>query len=268
MATRRNRLVPTQGINLLTVVDYFSRYVELVKLSSTSSSDIINHLKSIFGRHGIPDYVVSDNGPQYASDSFTRFAKEYGFIHITSSPRYPQSNGEAERAVQTVKMILKKTDDPYIGILNYRSTPLQNGYSPAELLMGRTLRTTLPALPELLQPDWHYITSVKQQEQLSRDRDKSNYNFHHRARVLHTFNPGDKVYVKDAKVRGTVVNPAKTPRSYIVETPTGKLRRNRRHLAKTSGPITGTRIACTAYCAYCIIYTKGRHSAKHAKRNS
>ena len=72
----------------LVVVDYYSRYVELAKLNSLTSADIILHLKSIFARHGIPGYMISDNGPQYASKAFSAFSQEYGFQHITSSPYY------------------------------------------------------------------------------------------------------------------------------------------------------------------------------------
>ena len=59
-------------------------------------------------------------------------------------PRYPQANGEAVRAVRTIKGLLKKNADPYLALLMYRSSPLQNGLSPSELLMGRKLKTTLP----------------------------------------------------------------------------------------------------------------------------
>ena len=83
----------------LLVVDYASSYVGIAKLAATTSPDVIMHLRSIFARHGIPETVVSDNGPQYASYEFARFASEEGFIHITSSPCYPQSNGKAERPV-------------------------------------------------------------------------------------------------------------------------------------------------------------------------
>ena len=117
------------------VVDYYSRYIELAKLSSTTSGAVIN-LKSFFSRHGIPQIVVSDNGPQYTATLFKEFANQYGFTHITSSPLFPQANGAAERAVCTIKDLLNKNDDPYLAILAYRSTPLENGYSPAELLMG------------------------------------------------------------------------------------------------------------------------------------
>ena len=82
-----------KGTQYVLVIDYFSRYIEIAKLSSMSSNAIITHLKSMFARHGIQQYVVSDNAPQYLSEIFCKFAKDYGFIHITSSPKYPQSNG-------------------------------------------------------------------------------------------------------------------------------------------------------------------------------
>ena len=90
---------------------------------------------------------MSDNGPQYAAETFSQFADKNGFIHVTSSPRYPQYNGEAERAVQTVKNVLRKNEDPY-----YRNAPLANGYSPEQLLMGRQLRSTVPAHADTLKP--------------------------------------------------------------------------------------------------------------------
>ena len=97
----------------LLVVDYYSRYIEIAPLNRTAV-DVIMHMKSIFARHGIPEVVMSDNGPQYACEAFEEFAREYHFRHITSSPKYPQSNGEAERAVKTVKSLLKKEADPYL----------------------------------------------------------------------------------------------------------------------------------------------------------
>ena len=115
-----------------------SRFIEIAKLSSTTSTDadVVTHLKSIFAHHGIPEVFISDNGPQYSSSLFAKFSREYKFNHIASSPWYPQANGEAERAVKTIKAMLDKCSHPYLCLLAYQTTPQENGYSPAELLMG------------------------------------------------------------------------------------------------------------------------------------
>ena len=128
-------LFQLNGATYLLVVDYFSRFPEAVKLMSTTSKSIINALKSIFSRHGIPAVLISDNGPQFDSTAMKAFASEYSFTHTTSSPHYPQSNGQFERTVKTVKQLLNQSTD--MAMLSYRSTPLPwCGFSPAELLMG------------------------------------------------------------------------------------------------------------------------------------
>lgn len=85
--------------NYLLVVDYFSRYQEVLQLTSTTSASVISALKSMFLRHGIPEIVRSDNRPQYSSAEFMSFASSYGFQHLTSSPKFPQSNGQSEWSV-------------------------------------------------------------------------------------------------------------------------------------------------------------------------
>ena len=82
-------LFTLRGINYLLVVDYFSQYPEVVKLTNTTSSSVVHVLKSLFSRYGIPETVVSDNGPQYSSQEFAQFARAYNFSHITSSPYFP-----------------------------------------------------------------------------------------------------------------------------------------------------------------------------------
>ena len=84
----------------LIVVDYYSRWFEIRRLNDQSSSRVISVLKELFSTHGIPDIIVSDNGPQFSSDVFRLFTTEYDFIHVTSSPKYPRANGEFERAVR------------------------------------------------------------------------------------------------------------------------------------------------------------------------
>ena len=83
-----------EGKNYLLVVDYFSRYIELALLDrGTASKDVISHCKSIFARHGIRETLITDNGPQFSAAVFRKFLDAYGFTHVASSPRYPQSNG-------------------------------------------------------------------------------------------------------------------------------------------------------------------------------
>ena len=81
--------------------------------------------------YGIPEEVISDDGPQFFTQAYERFAKVYGFTHRMSSPYHPQANGEAERAFKTIKSLLRKADDPYLALLTYRTTPLQCLYSSA-----------------------------------------------------------------------------------------------------------------------------------------
>lgn len=216
--------------NYLLVVDYYSRYVEIARLTPTRSEDVIVHLKSIFARHGIPEVLVSDNGPQFSSCNFAQFAVDYGFKHITSSPKYPQSNGEAERHVQTVKNLLKRAKDPYLSLLAYRATPLANGYSPAQLLMGRRLRTTVPQLPSMLLPELPDRERIAAVERERRQKDAAVFNKRHRARDLSPISPGTDVWMVDMKAEGTVMSPHTAPRSYLVEGPQGVVRRNRKDL--------------------------------------
>jgi hypothetical protein len=137
----------------IVITDYTSNWIDFKELSSTTSMNVIKALCEIFATHGCPAVVVSDNGPQYASQEFKAFAKDWGFQQVTSSPRYPQSNGATERAVQTAKNILKKNTNPYLGLLAYKTAPLHNGSTQIKILMSRLLRTTLPTIQEKLQPE-------------------------------------------------------------------------------------------------------------------
>lgn len=217
----------------LLVVDYFSRYVEITNMhKSIQSTNIVGAMKAIFARHGIPEELRSDNGPQFASAEFSHFAKEWGFKHNTTSPRFPQANGEVERAVKTVKSILKKEKDPAKGLLAYRSTPLACGYSPAELLMGRRLRTTLPTFHTQLTPKWPDMEKLHEREADFKAKQARNFNQRHRAATLTPLESDTPVYVKDKDITGNVISTADTPRSYLVDTPTGTLRRNRASLSQ------------------------------------
>ena len=182
-----------RGGTYLLVVDYFSKYIEISKLENETSHEVVLRLKSVFARHG----MFSDNGPQYSSMEFSDFAKDYKFVHTTSSPKFPQSNGEAERAVCIIKTLLQKADDPYAALLAYRSTPVCCGYSPAELLMNRQLHSTVPIAPTQLQPVIPDYSKLKEREETMREKQTENFNSHHQSRELTPLFPGETVWVTD-----------------------------------------------------------------------
>ena len=222
----------------LVMVDYYSGFIEVNLLQNgTTSKHIVTHCKSQFSRHGIPDKLITDNGPQFSSAVFKQFAQDYGFQHLTSSPHYPQSNGMAEKAVQTTKNLIKKAilskRDPYLALLEYRNTPISDTLgSPAQRLMGRRTKTLLPTTAKLLQPKLINPQTVRKELRQRKTRQKIYYDRH--TATLKPLTVGDTVMMR-AKGKwepATVIAiSADGPRSYIVNTPSGqKYRRNRRHL--------------------------------------
>jgi transposase InsO family protein len=95
----------------------------------------------MFSRYGIPDVIISDNGPHFSSSEFKDFVSSYQITHTTTSPYHAQANGQTERMVQTVKRIITKSKDPYLALLEYRNTKIM---SPAQLFLGRRLKSIVP----------------------------------------------------------------------------------------------------------------------------
>ena len=209
----------------LIIVDYYSRYIETMLLKNELSETVILSMKSIFSRHGIPESVVSDNGRQFSSKEFIEFSQSYSFQHITSSPKHPQGNSVAERGVQTIKNILSKEDDPYLGLLEYRSTPLSFGISPAELLMGRRLNTTVPEIPKGLrrinQPK--FIKFNKENKENNKKYRDNKYTIEKRE-----LENNEEVFVKYLrKVAKIAYRSPESDRSYVLDTDKRFIRRNR-----------------------------------------
>ena len=132
-----------KGKTYLLCVDYFS-----IMLNNTTSKGVITALKNIFACHGLPETLLSDNGPHYSLHDMKEFASMYEFVHTTSSPHNPRSNGPAERTVKTIKSLMNKSSDVNFLLLNYHSNLHRCNLSPSELLMGRRIRTVLPQVPE------------------------------------------------------------------------------------------------------------------------
>lgn len=228
-----------KGEEYMVVVDYYSRYFELDRLHSTTSGSVIRKIKAVFARHGVPEKLISDNGPQYSSQEFKSFAASWDFEHVTSSPHYPQSNGLAERTVRTVKSILDKAHtqktDPYLSFLEHRNTPVDGFKSPAQLLMSRRLRSVLPVTNYHLKPrvtSWRAVQATRKKKQATQ---KLYYD--RCAKPLSTLQPGDNIrYQQETGMwkPAVVVQPAETERSYIIRTGEGQtFRRNQRHLINT-----------------------------------
>ena len=221
----------------LLAVDYYSRDIEICLVTRTVDTiETITKFKKIFSRHGVCDVLVTDNAPVFSSKEFAQFCKSWKFDHITSSPHYPQSNGEAERAVQTVKNLLKKSDDKYLALMNYRNTPLHNGYSPAQLSMGRRFKTLVPCHPDELLPSTVDSTVLQRKEKDYRAKMAQNYNKRHRVVTNDNFAVGDRVYIPDCSKKGVIEKIDDKPRSILIKTDNGVMRRNRRMVRKYKSP--------------------------------
>jgi transposase InsO family protein len=179
----------------------------------------IRKTKGVFARYGIPEKVVSDNGPQYSSAEYSNFARAWGFKHETSSPTYAQSNGLAEKYVQISKHLLAKakrdSKDPYLSLLEHRNTPIDGLASPAQLLMSRRLRSILPATGQQLKPQTVNADMAKKALQHKQQRQKFYYD--RNAAPLKPLYTGESVRVqqKDGRWKPAVITgQASTPRAY------------------------------------------------------
>ena len=123
------------GKDYLLVVDYSSKYFEVSHVREpVDSPAVVNSMKKIFSRHDVPKELFTDGGPQFVAKEFKKFTKDWDFVHHSSSPHFPQSNGMVERTVQTIKKTLKKAhevnEDMYLALLALNSTLSQDGTSP------------------------------------------------------------------------------------------------------------------------------------------
>lgn len=208
------------GNDYLILIDYFSKWLEVVKLGSKTSTTIINKLKEIFSRFGIPKFLVADNMP-FGSAEFKQFSKDWDFDIINSSPHYHQSNGMAEKAVGIVKNMLRKCSyskmDFNLFLLNYRNTPLSNyEASPAQLLQSRNLKTKLPIDNNELKPK---VVNIRNLINKNQDKQRNYYNL--RTKNRPEFVAGEAVLIRNLKTgiweKGKILNKLSAPRTYLVQ---------------------------------------------------
>lgn len=153
-------LGPVSGKMFFILTDAFSKWTEIYEMPRTDAGFMIDKLKDIFARYGLPNKIVSDNGPQFVSAEYREFCHRNGIRVVTSPPFHPSTNGAAENAVKTFKAcLLKFMKDSGKGmsvssvisryLFNYRNTPhWVTGECPSMLMFGRKVRTRLDLLKE------------------------------------------------------------------------------------------------------------------------
>ena len=224
-----------QIIDFLVVVDYCSKYQIVRKIPSFTSSAVIKELGMIFSEFGKSQIFRSDNGPCYSSQEFRFFTQNWLIEHRTCSPHYPQSNGLAESMVKVSKNLIQKAvrqDLPWNQLLlDYRCTPISSEIpSPAEILFGRKLQSSISILPSQVMND----RISKQRELIAKKEVKFYTNFkdfQDRIKAL-PFKAGQNVWLQNSDSRkceeAVIREKCREPNSYMVEIPTTRqcFRRN------------------------------------------
>ena len=158
------------GDYLLVVVDDYSRFPEVEVITSLSAKTVIPKFDAIFARHGVPKIVKTDNGPPFNGELFTKWGKSIGFHHKKITPLWPQSNGEAERMMDTLGKLIRVCHQEksswkqhlFKFLRHYRVTPHSTtGMSPTEMLYSRKIRTDLPSMKKSV----HFQDTVAKAEQ-------------------------------------------------------------------------------------------------------
>ncbi|KAF4528167.1 hypothetical protein B566_EDAN016430 [Ephemera danica] len=225
------------GVHYLVTVDRYSRYPEISLLPNLTSASIIHACKENFSRHGIPSELMCDNATPLVGQEFKIFLEKWGITQVTSSPHYPKSNGQAESAVKVIKRLMEASDDPYLALLAYRNTPILGlQASPAQLSMGRNLRSTVPVPPQKLLPAVPPIAEIRAKDQIKRAAQKTHHDARYKARTSPALDIGTRVWIKDLRREGRIVRKCAEPRSFMVQTARGTLRRNNIHLTKLPEP--------------------------------
>ncbi|KAJ3650969.1 hypothetical protein Zmor_017041 [Zophobas morio] len=227
------------GEHYLILVDYYSKYLEVMSLNKNlTSKNIIEKLKSIFARHGVPNIVICDSGTQLISQEIISFTHKWNFEIKPSSPHHQQCNGMAERTIGTIKKLLKKTiddkEDIYLALLAYRNTPVYNSYTPSQILMSRILRDNMPRTKEQLTPQ--LINKERYHIKLKEARDKQKFYYDRHTTNRPEFEIKEKIYYQEKP--GSIWKPGEIvkkekDRSYTIKTARGTiLRRNKIHLRR------------------------------------
>ena len=192
----------------LIIVDALTKWPKVVQMSSISSERIIEVLRSLFARYGIPRIIVSDNGTQFTSALFNQFCKNNGIHQKLSAPYHPSTNGEAKRFVQTFKASMKANENDLQTalcqfLMKYCSSPHSStGRTPASMMFNKEITTRLSLL---------FTNTVTSKEQEEEEKDEE----------VRTFSVDDPVWVRlylgNSKWSPGVILERCGPRNYKVQ---------------------------------------------------
>ena len=207
---------------ILTLVDYATRYPEAVALPTIETERVAEALVDMFSRVGVPYEMLSDMGAQFTSDLMSEVSRLLSMKQLTTTPYHPMCNGLCERFNGTLKQILKRMCaekprdwDKYLNaaLFAYREVPQESlGFSPFELVYGRSVRGPMSILKELwtneikdpqVKSTYQYLIDLRERLestcQLAREnlekaskRYKTSYNLKAKCRNMQV---GDKVLV-------------------------------------------------------------------------
>ena len=210
---RKNRFI-------LTLVDYATRYPEAAPLMNAETETVAEALVTMFSRVGVPNEVLSDQGPQLMSRVMKEVSRLLSFRQLVTTPYHPQCNGLVERFNGTLKTMLVKMCeerpkdwDRYIAplLFAYREVPQESlGFSPFELLYGRNVRGPMTILKELwtqeeisseMKTTYEYVLDLRNRLQQTCDlahqelirAQKRQHRYYNVGKRGRSFNPGDRV---------------------------------------------------------------------------
>ena len=194
------------GKYFLDLIDGFSRFPIVEIITSITAKVVIEKLDKIFSEYGIPEVLRTDNRPPMNSADFQNFSKQFGFKHRKITPIWPQANGECERFMKTIGIVIRaaKTQKPdwrvdmYAFVRNYRATKhATTKCSPAELLFGRQIRINQYFAPSKSSKK-NVQVKARENDAYQKAKIKSYVDTKRRAKPA-TFKVGDTVLVKQHK---------------------------------------------------------------------
>ena len=193
------------GNSYMILVDKYSNWLSILKLSKNDSKHVIEALRKYFTVFGVAEVLCSDGATVYDSTEMRQFCSTWGIVHRVSSAYHPVSNRRAEIAVKSAKRLIRDAVGPSgslntnrftQALLNHRNTPdAMSKVSPAQIVFGREIRDVLPRKSYNPVRPWSEMADARESSFLKRHYSYSEQQ--RPQRKLSELAPGDTVYIHD-----------------------------------------------------------------------